>query len=35
LGKKGSKNNTLPTYMWKEKARREGEGSKEGEKGQG
>jgi len=33
LGKRGSKNNTLPTYIWKEKARREEEESKEGRKG--
>jgi len=31
LEKRGSKNNTLPAYMWKEKAR-EGEGSKKGGK---
>jgi len=29
LGKRGSKNDTLPTYIWKKKARREGERSKE------
>jgi len=33
LGKEGSKNDTLPAYMWKEKARREEKGSKEDEKG--
>jgi len=33
LGKGGSKNDTLPTYMWKEKVKREGEGSKEDRKG--
>jgi len=35
LGKRGSKNDMLPAYMWKEKARGEGEESKEGGKGQG
>jgi len=32
LGKRRSKNNILPAYMWKEKARGEGEGSKKGRK---
>jgi len=32
LEKRGSKNNTLPAYMRKEKARGEGEGSKKGGK---
>jgi len=32
LGKRGSKNAMLSTYIWKEKARREKEGSKEGGK---
>jgi len=35
LEKRGGKNDMLPTYIWEEKARREGEGSKEGRKGQG
>jgi len=29
LGKGGGKNDTLPTYMWKEKAGRRKEGGKE------
>jgi len=29
LGERGSENDTLPTYMWKEKARREEKGSEE------
>jgi len=33
LGKRGGKNDMLPVYIWKEKARREEEGSKEGGKG--
>jgi len=32
LGKRGGKNDTLPAYMWEEKARREEEGSKKGRK---
>jgi len=35
LGKRRSKNDMLPTYMWKEKARREEEGSKEDRKERG
>jgi len=35
LGKRGSKNDMLSTYMWKKKARREEEGSKESGKRQG
>ena len=34
LGKRGSENDTLPTYIWKKKAKRKGEESKKNRKGQ-
>ena len=34
LGKRGSENDTLPTYIWKKKAKRKGEESKKNGKGQ-